>query len=196
MKYIRKLYDWVLAWAYTPYGTMALFVLAFTESSIFPIPPDVLLLALCLGNPKRSFLFALICSVSSVIGGLFGYLIGHYFWYAVGDFFLKYVFSIEFFTRVQQLYDHNAFLAVFISGFTPIPYKVFTIAAGVFDINLLVFASASILGRSLRFFIVATLIYKLGAPVKNIIEKYFGLFTILFGILLIAGFVVVKFLLH
>jgi len=152
MKIIRSLYKWVLHWANTPRGLVALFFLAFAESSFFPIPPDVLLIALCLGRPKRALFYALICTSASVLGGMFGYLIGHEFWHLSNDFFLRHIFSEATFFRVQELYQQNAFLSIFVSGFTPIPYKVFTITAGVFDIPFGTFTFASTLGRGLRFF--------------------------------------------
>lgn len=196
MKWIKQMYYWVLHWAETPYGPMALFFLAFLESSVFPIPPDVLLIALCLGIPKKGFQFATVCAVGSVLGGLAGYWIGYQIWDIVGSFFLDNIIPVKFFNKVLYLYNDNAFLSIFISGFTPIPYKAFTISAGVFKLNLFTFVVASALGRSLRFFLVAGVIYKFGAPVKSLIEKYFEIFTILFSILLIGGFILIKFFLH
>jgi len=192
MKYLRRIYDWVLHWASTPYATPALFILAFTESSFFPIPPDVLLMALCLGAPKRAYWYALVCSVGSVLGGLFGYLIGHQFWNFVGPFFLRYIFSDDIFLKVQEIYRQYDFWAIFVSGFTPIPYKVFTIAAGVFGLNIFTFTIASICGRSLRFFLVAGILYLYGPKVKTFLDRYFALFTIAFTILLIGGFILLK----
>ena len=192
MKWIRKLYDWVLHWAETPYGPAALFLLAVAESSVFPIPPDVLLIALALGLPRRSFYFAMLCTVGSVLGGMIGYLIGYQFWQWVGDFFFRYIFSEAAFQTVQNLYQKNAFLSIFISGFTPIPYKVFTISAGVFEINFLTFFLASLLGRASRFYLVAAVLFKFGTPVKNLIDKYFNLFTVIFTILLVGGFILLK----
>ncbi|MCX7827483.1 MAG: DedA family protein, partial [Verrucomicrobiae bacterium] len=128
---IRRLYDWTLGWAERPGGAWALFLIAFAESSVFPIPPDVLLLALCVGAPKKSFRFALICASGSVLGGMAGYLIGSAAWHIVKDFFIPFVFSQEAFEKVQSLYQGNAFVAILTAAFTPIPYKVFTVAAGV-----------------------------------------------------------------
>lgn len=196
MKLLRRLYHWVLHWADTPYGPLALFLLAFAESSIFPIPPDVLLIALAMGLPKKSFRFAAICTVGSVMGGIAGYFIGYQFWNMVGNFFLTHIFPEAFFNRVLTLYHDNAFLSIFISGFTPIPYKVFTISAGVFKLNFATFVTASIRGRGLRFFLVSTTIFYFGPPMKKLIEKYFELFTILFTILLIGGFILIKYALH
>lgn len=196
MKMIRRLYDWVLHWAATPYGTLALFCLAFAESSFFPIPPDVLLLALCIATPRLSFRYALLTSVGSVLGGMLGYGIGHGLWGAVSDYFFLYVpgFTEAIFAKVQELFVTYDFWAIFTAGFTPIPYKVFTIGAGVFEINFPVFVFASVIGRSLRFFLVAALIYRYGPAVRNFIEKYFNLLTLIFMVLLIGGFLVIKYL--
>ncbi len=194
---LRKLYDWVLHWAHTPYGTPALALLAFVESSFFPIPPDPLLMALCLSRIKKSLFYALVCSISSVLGGILGYLIGYFLWELIGDFFFTYIpgFTPAIFTIVQSKYQEHAFWAIFTAGLTPIPYKVFTIAGGVFQIDLVSFITASILGRSLRFFVVAGLLRLYGEKIKIFIEKYFNLLSIVFVILLILGFVIIKILL-
>ena len=192
MYIVRKLYLWVLALAGSKHSNWALFSLAFTESSFFPIPPDVLLIALSIGKPAKSFFYATISTIGSVLGGIFGYFIGYVVWEAVKGFFFSYVFSEQIFLKVQQLYQHNAFLAVFTAGFTPIPYKVFTIAGGVCQIGLTVLIFASILSRAARFFIVAGLIWKFGEKVKFFIDKYFNLLTVIFTILLVGGFLVLK----
>ncbi len=200
---IRRLYDWVLHWAHTPYGMPALFLLALAESSFFPVPPDVLLIALAVSIPKRSFKYALVCSLGSVLGGVIGYGIGYMLWYgpdgtfsAFARFFFDYIpgFTVQVFNLVQGKYNENAFLAVFTAGFTPIPYKVFTIAGGVCKINFLEFLLASAVGRSMRFFLVAGIIWKFGEPITKWIDKYFNKLAILFTVLLIGGFIVVKLL--
>jgi len=188
MKIFRQLYNWVLSWAESIYADYALFVLAFAESSFFPVPPDVLLITLNIGKPKKSFKYATICTAGSVLGGMFGYLIGYGIWQLVKNFFFKYVFSEQLFLKVQSLYQHNAFWSVFTAGFTPIPYKVFTIAAGVCEISFFMLVVASILSRGARFFLLSTLIWYFGAPIKKFIEKYFNLLTIIFTVLLIMGF--------
>ena len=135
MKVIRKLYDWVLSWAETPYGAPALFLLALVESSIFPIPPDVLLIALCISLPTRAWRFALLASIGSVLGGLLGYSIGWGAWPLVNDFFFHYIpgFTPAVFEKVQNLFAEYGFWVVFTAGFTPIPYKVITIGSGGFS---------------------------------------------------------------
>lgn len=193
----RRLYDWVLHWADTPYGLPALAVIAFAEASFFPVPPDVLLIALCLGSRQRAFLFATVCSVASVAGGIAGYAIGWTFWEHTSDFFFRYVpgFHEEQFRQVGELYDRYAFWAVFTAGLTPIPYKVFTIAAGVFAIQFPGFLLASAVSRSLRFFVVAALIWRFGPPIRTFIDRYFNLLSVIFVVLLAGGFAVVRWLL-
>jgi len=191
----RRLYNWVLGWADTKYGVPALAIVSFAESSFFPVPPDPLLMALSLGKPKRAFWYALVCSVMSVLGGIFGYFIGWALWGLMSSFFLTYVFSPEAFDFVRAQYEQNAFLAILGAAFTPIPYKVFTVTAGVFHINLLYLILASAIGRSARFFLEAGLVYFFGEQIRNFIDKYFNLLVTLFFILVLAGFFIVKFLL-
>ena len=194
---IRRLYDWVLHWADTPYGTPALFGLSLAESSFFPLPPDPLLLALCLGAPKRALRLAAVATVASVIGGIIGYGIGAGGWTLAQDWFFNYVPGVtpEAFDGVRVFYDRYGFAAVFLAGLTPIPYKVFTLASGVFGINFGLFVLASILSRGLRFFLIAVLIYYFGPPVERFINQNFNKLVIGFAVLFVAGFVVVKFVL-
>ena len=191
---LKKLYKWVLSWANSPWGAWALFVLAVAESSFFPIPPDVLLIALGLSIPAKSFRYALICSIGSVLGGVIGYYIGYGLYETVGSYLVNLYNMQEAFNKTSLMYQDNAFMAVAIAGFTPIPYKVFTIAAGVCRINLGIFILASVLSRSARFFIVATIIRFGGEPAKRFIDRYFNLLTIIFMVLLIAGFLMIKLL--
>ena len=188
----RRLYEWTLHWAHTPYGSIALFALAFSESSFFPIPPDVLLMALAFSIPKKSFKYAAICSVGSVLGGCFGYFIGHQLFDYIGIPILTFYGIMDKFNFVKEKYNANAFAAVAIAGFTPIPYKVFTIAAGVCKINFWTFTLASIVSRSGRFFIVASLVYLFGPKIRSFIDKYFNIISIAFVLLLIGSFLLVK----
>ena len=192
---VRRLYDWVLHWAHTPYGMPALVLLTFAESSFFPIPPDPLLVALCIAAPRRSLFFAAAATAASVLGGMAGYWIGAGGWHLAQDFFFTYVpgVSPEAFGRVQVLYDRWDFWAIFMAGLTPIPYKVFTLSAGVFRINFPIFVIASVLSRGLRFFVVAALIYRFGAPISDFIDRHFNRLTIAFGALIVLGFVVIEF---
>lgn len=189
---MKRMYDWVLHWAETPYGAWALLILAFAESSFFPIPPDVLLIALCIGMVSRSFWFAAVCSIGSILGGIFGYYIGYGLFEVVGQPILEMYGYMEKFNHVGDLYNEYAAWAVGVAGFTPIPYKVFTIAAGTFKINFFIFLGASAISRSARFFIVAALIWKFGPQIKSFIDKYFNILSIIFIVLLILGFVIVK----
>lgn len=192
--WLRRLYDWVLHWAETPYGTPALFLLAFAESSVFPVPPDVLLIALTLGMPRRAWWYALVCTLGSLAGAALGYFIGYAAWETLRGFFIPYLFSQAAFDSVGQLYQENAFLAVFTAAFTPIPYKVFTVAAGVWHehVPLWVLLAASAVGRPMRFFLVAGLLYLFGPPVRRLIDRYFDWLALAFGALLVGGFVVVS----
>lgn len=203
MKYVRKLYDWVLHWAETPFGPLALFILSFAEASFFPVPPDPLLIALVLGVQRKAFRFAANCAIASVAGALFGYGIGHFVWWnsdqtfsSVALFFFNNIpgFTEEVFSNVKVLYDEWDFWIIFTAGFTPIPYKIFTITSGAFQINLVMFVIASIISRSARFFLVSWLIWKYGENIRAFIDKYFNLLAIAFTILLIGGFVAVKYM--
>ena len=187
---VRRLYEWVLHWAHTPYGIWALFVLAFTESSFFPIPPDVLLIALALSIPAKSFRYALICSAGSVLGGLFGYFIGWQLMDLVGFPIIKFYGILEQYETVRQSYEEYNAVIVFIAAFTPIPYKLITITAGAFKLNILTFTIASLIGRSARFFLVAWLIHKFGQRIKEFIEKYFDILSVIFVGLVVLGFII------
>ncbi|MCH8328952.1 MAG: DedA family protein [Nanoarchaeota archaeon] len=191
---LRKLYDWVLSWAHKKYSSTALFILAFAESSFFPIPPDTLQIALSVSKPKKSFFYALLSSIGSVLGGILGYFIGLFLFDTIGSFIINTLGYQAQFNAVGNLYKSYAFLAILASAFTPIPYKVFTIAAGFWQVGLLPLITASIVGRSARFFIVATLIYFFGPKIKDFIDKYFNLLTIVFIILLVGGFIAIKYL--
>ena len=189
---IRKLYDWVLHWAETPYGSWALFILAFAESSFFPIPPDVLLIALAISIPAKAFRYAALCSAGSVLGGIGGYIIGYQFMDLMGFRILNFYGLTDKYEFISTLYNHYNAWAVGVAGFTPIPYKVFTISAGAFKINFPVFVFASFVSRSARFFLVGLLIFVYGSGIRSFIDRYFNLLTIVFFILLIGGFILIK----
>jgi membrane protein YqaA with SNARE-associated domain len=191
---LRRLYDWVLHWAATPYGTWALFLLAFAESSFFPIPPDVLLIALCVARPDKSLKYALVCSIGSIIGGCLGYLIGWQFMASVGSRIVNFYGLTDKVAYIESLYNTYDAWAVGIAGFTPIPYKVFTIAAGMFKINFTVFVLASMVSRSARFFLVGGLIYLFGPRIQRFIDRYFNLLAVTFTVLLVGSFVLIKYL--
>ncbi|OQY00510.1 MAG: cytochrome B [Desulfobacteraceae bacterium 4572_130] len=190
---IKKLYDWILSWAKNSYALVALFILALCESFFFPIPPDVLLIALAIGFPKKSFRFALICSIGSVLGGCIGYFIGLKFMEIIGNNIINFYNLSEQVNYISLLYNKWDSLAVFIAGFTPVPYKVFTIFAGVFKVNFPVFVLASACSRTLRFMLLAGLIYYFGPNIKKFIDKYFNILALIFVVLVIAGFFVINF---
>jgi membrane protein YqaA with SNARE-associated domain len=191
---LRRIYDWVLHWDDTPYGTWALFFLAFAESSFFPVPPDVLLIALAVAKPKKAFRFAMVCSLGSVLGGGVGYLIGWQFMASIGNSIVAFYGLAPKVAYIENLYNQYDAWAVGIAGFTPIPYKVFTIAAGMFKINFTVFMLASLVSRSLRFFIVAGLIYLFGPKIQSFIDRYFNVLAVAFTILLVGSYILIKYL--
>jgi len=189
----RRLYEWVLHWAETPHGAMALFILAFAESSFFPVPPDVLLIALVLGARRRWFRFAAICTAASAVGGIAGYGIGLAFMDTLGQRIIAFYHAEQYFEQVTEWYQRYDYWIVFIAALTPIPYKVFTIASGAFHMNVLGFVLVSIVGRGARFFVVSALLYVFGPPMKRLIDRYFDLLCIVFVILLVGGFAVIKY---
>lgn len=196
---VKKLYNWVLSWSDSRWGWLALLFIALFEASWFPLPPDILLIALCLGMPKKSFRFATICLIGSIVGAALGYGIGHFLWVtpsgdptAIATFFYDHVFSVESFNNVGSLYDRFNFWIVFTAGFTPLPFKLFTIAGGMFSINFVMFIIASIVARGMRFFLIGWLIWRYGAPIKVFIDKYFNLLATLLAAMLI-GFTALAF---
>jgi membrane protein YqaA with SNARE-associated domain len=190
----RRLYAWTIQWADRPGGTWALFIIAFIESSVFPIPPDVLLIALALGAPTRAFRFAFLCSAGSVLGGILGYGIGLYGYDLIGQRIVSAYHGEDLMQTIKVWYDTYGFWGNLAAAITPIPYKVFTIASGVFHFDFLSFVTASIIGRSFRFFAVAGLIYLFGPTVKGFIDKYFEWIAIIGTAMLIGGFIALKYL--
>lgn len=183
-KFKHELWAWAEGWAATPYGTYALFIMAFAESSFFPVPPDVLLVALCLGRPGDSFIFAWVCALGSVLGGAFGYFVG----LKGGRPILERLVSEEKILLVQDYYQRYDVWSVGIAGFTVIPYKVFTISAGVFLLSFPRFVLASVVSRSARFFLVAALFYYYGEGLKDFALKNFEVLSLAFAVLLVGGF--------
>ena len=197
---LRKLYEWVLHWAQTPYGIIALFIISFAEAAFFPIPPDILLIALTLSCRTHALKFALICSIASILGAIAGYGIGHYLWWngkyysEIAHFFFNNVpgFTEDLFLRIQSQYDQYGFIIVFTAGFTPIPFKIFTISSGAFNIPMTLFILASAISRSARFFLVSFLIWKFGEKVNYFIDRYFNLLTILVVFTLIGSYFLIN----
>lgn len=190
---LRRLYDRTLALAATPYASWVLVAVAFAESSVFPIPPDVLLIPMILAARHRAFHYIFIATVASVAGGLAGYGIGWGLWELVGQPTLEFYGAMDKFEEFRGGYNEHGALIVFIAGLTPFPYKVITIASGAFELDLMAFMVASVLARGGRFMIVGLLLWRFGVPIRTFIERYLGLLTIVFCVLLVGGFVVLKY---
>lgn len=191
---LKRLYLWVLSFAESKYSTYALALLALAESSFFPIPPDVLQLSLSISKPKKSFWYAFVAGTFSVLGGILGYFIGFFLFESIGK---AIIFSLGYeqaFNAVGMMYKENAFLAILGAAFTPIPYKVFTLAAGFWQVRLFDLIFASIIGRYGRFFIEALLTYFFGDKVKVIIEKYFNWISLGVFLLVVLGYFTIKYL--
>jgi membrane protein YqaA with SNARE-associated domain len=193
-KFIRRLYDWTLHWSKTKNSNYALFGIAFFESFVFPIPPDVLLIPMVVFEPKNWYKKASICTISSVCGALLGYYIGIAFYDIVGLAIINFYDLHHVMSVIGEKYSNFTFLSIFVGAFTPIPYKALTISAGMFRVSLPVLIIASIIGRGCRFFIFAAAIRIFGGKIQNIIEKYFNILSLIFFIMLIAGFLVFKYL--
>ncbi len=193
---LRRLYEWTLHWAETPYAGWALLALAFAEASFFPVPPDVLLIAMALGAPRKSLRYAALCTLGSVLGGMLGYAIGAFFFQTVARPILEFYHYMEQFQRLSAAFGRHGFLYIFTAALTPIPYKVFTIAAGVChaEVPLGALVAASVVGRGARFFAVGLLLRVWGRPIKRFIDRYFNLLTVLFVLLLVLGFLCVRML--
>lgn len=189
---IRALYDWCIKWSRTKYAIPALFGMSFAEASFFPIPPDVLLLAMSFAQPKKAFKYAAWCTAASVIGGMFGYYIGLELWHIFSTWFIPRVFSQAAFDKAQALYVGNAFWIIVGKGFTPIPFKLVTISAGVAQVPFGLFVGASVICRSIRFFLVAGLIYFFGERIRPFVEKYLTWLMLAALVLLVGGFAAIK----
>ena len=203
MNPLRNLYEWVLSWAESVYGTLVLFLVAFAESSFFPVPADPLLIALCLGKVKKSMYYVFMCTLGSVLGGVFGYIIGYFLWYTPGgeltdiaNFFFRVIPGLDpvSFNLVGAQYGAYNFLVIFTAAFTPIPYKVFSITAGVFQIDLPIFIIASVLGRGGRFLIIGLLIKFFGEPIKAIMDKHFNKFIIILTLIFALSYLLIGYL--
>ncbi len=187
---LRSLYDWTISLARTPYALWALAVVAFIESSFFPIPPDVLMIPMIIARPSRAFVIAGVATVASVLGGMFGYFIGFALMESVGQPILDFYGKAEYFTEFAETYNEWGAWAVLVAGVTPFPFKVITIASGVTQLSFPVFVVASIIARALRFFLVAALLWKFGEPIRDFIERRLGLVFVIFCVLLLGGFAV------
>lgn len=191
---LKRLYNWTLSLAATPYALYALAVIAFVESSFFPIPPDILLIPLIIAAPSRAFYIAGICTVASVLGGGLGYYIGAELFDAVAKPILDFYHKGEAFEAFKTRFNEQGHWAVLFAGMTPFPYKVITITSGATALPFWTFMFWSVIARGLRFYIVATLLWKFGTPIRDFIEHRLGLMTLVFFALLFGGFYVVKYL--
>lgn len=191
---LRRTYDWTMDRASHPKAGWWLATVSFIESSIFPIPPDVLLLPMVLANREKAWRLALICTIASVLGGFMGYAIGALLFEAVAQPILAFYGYLDKFADFQARYNEWGAWIVFGAGVTPFPYKVITIASGVTQLDLMVFAVASVLARGLRFFLIAALLWKFGPPIRVFIERHLGKLTLLFFVLLFGGFLALKWL--
>ncbi len=191
---LRSLYDWTMNLAARTGATWALAIVAFIESSVFPIPPDVLQIPMVLAQRAKAWFYASIATIASVAGGMLGYAIGFFLFDSLAQPLLDFYGYGEKFKDFAGRYNEYGAWIVFIAGVTPFPYKVITIASGATALSLPVFIVASVAARGLRFFLVSALLYWFGPPIKAFIERYLGLLTIVFTILLVGGFVLVKYL--
>ena len=191
---LRSLYDWTLSLASHPRALWALAFVAFLESSVFPIPPDALMIPMIIALPRRAFVIATVATVSSVLGGLLGYAIGALAYEQIGQPILSSLGKAEAMIEFNQRFADLSFWPVLIAGLTPFPYKVITIMSGWTGLPLATFIITSIVARAGRFFLVAGLLYYFGAPIRDFIEKRLGLLTVVFVVLLIGGFMAVRYL--
>jgi len=191
---IRKLYDWTLAQAEHRYAVWILALVAFVESSVFPIPPDILLIPMILAAPSRAWWLAAVCTIYSVLGGGLGYIIGAELYTLIGQPILEFYHKEDAFAEFATRFNAQGHWAVLFAGVTPFPYKVITIASGVSGMSFVHFMLWSAIARGARFFIVAALLWYFGAPIKSFIEKYLGLLFTAFCVLLIGGFFALRFL--
>ena len=194
MNIFRKLYDWTLDKAGHKKSSWFLVIISFAESSFFPIPPDVLLIPMVLANRLRAWFYALICTLSSVIGGIVGYLIGYLFYSNIGSLIVDFYGLSNAFENFENYYTQWGIWIVLGAGFTPFPFKFITIASGVFGLNIFLFIIVAIIARGLRFYLISSLLFIFGDKIKNLIDKYFNLLVSLFFILLISSILFLKFL--
>jgi membrane protein YqaA with SNARE-associated domain len=199
---MKRLYSWVVKWADTPYAISALFILAFIEAIFFPVPVDILLIVLVLGCRPKAFTYALYTTIGSVSGAFVGFMLGHFLWLTKGGDFTWFAnlffnnipgFSIDLFNGFKVLYDKHDFWIIITAGFAPIPYKIFTVTAGVFDMNLPMFLIASLFSRGARFFLLTLLLWRYGQPIQHFIEKYFNIIAIGFSVCLAGSVIIIKY---
>ncbi len=191
---LRALYDWTLRLAGAPYALWALAVISFIESSVFPIPPDALLIPMILARPERAWLIAGVCTLASVLGGLAGYGLGAFLLEEVGNPVLAFYGKLDQFAVMAERFNEHGAWAVLFAGVTPFPYKVITIFSGATGLDIGVFMVASLVARGLRFFLIAGLLWRFGDPIRAFIEKRLGLIATVAIVLLFGGFIAVRYL--
>ena len=192
MKVFRNLYNWTLDKSSKKQAAWFLSIISFAESSFFPIPPDIILIPMVLAKRAKAFFYALICTVSSVIGGIAGYFIGYILFNSIGIMLINFYHLSDSVSDFKNYYNIYGAWIVIIAGFTPFPFKVITIASGLFQLNIIIFIVCSILSRGARFYIVAGLLYLYGDKIKKFIDKYFNSLTILFFVILIGSILIIK----
>ena len=191
---MRRLYNWTMEMATHRHAIWVLAFVAFVESSFFPIPPDILLIPMVLAAPRRAFLIAGVATVASVLGGIFGYMIGAFAFETIGQPMLQAVGKGAYFEEFAQRYNDYGLWVVLAAGVTPFPYKVVTILSGATGLSFGVFVMSSIVARALRFFVVAGLLWYIGPPVRTFIEKHLGVVFTVFIVLLFGGLYLVRFI--
>ena len=194
MNFLKKTYNWTLEKAQHKNAKWYLSLISFAESSFFPIPPDILLIPMALASKARALFYAFMCTLFSVLGGILGYAIGYFFYNSVGIYIVDFYHLENSFNIFESYYKEFGILIVLGAGITPFPYKFITIASGVFGLNIFLFIIVSIIGRGLRFYLIAILLYFFGEKIKLIIDKYFNILTIVFFILLIGSVFIIRFL--
>ncbi len=185
---LRRLYDWVIALAERPSAPWALAAVSFAESSFFPVPPDVMMVPMCVAQPKKAWWYATVCTIASVLGALVGYAIGALLYESVGLFLIQLYGYGDKVDAFSAAYNHYGHWIILLKGLTPIPFKVVTITSGFAHYNLFWFVVLSIITRGLRFFLLAGLLYWIGPSARDFIEKRLGLVTAVFAVLVIGGF--------
>ena len=194
MNFLKKTYNWTLEKAQHKNAKWYLSLISFVESSFFPIPPDILLIPMALASKARALFYAFMCTLFSVLGGILGYAIGYFFYNSVGIYIVDFYHLENSFNIFENYYKEFGILIVLGAGITPFPYKFITIASGVFGLNIFLFIIVSIIGRGLRFYLIAILLYFFGEKIKLIIDKYFNILTIVFFILLVGSVFIIRFL--
>ena len=194
MNYLRKLYDWTLLKSKHPKAPWFLSLISFIESSFFPVPPDIILIPMIIAKRTNAFFYAFICTASSVLGGIFGYLIGLYLFSSLGTIIINFYDLSDQFAIFESYYLQYGIWIILIAGFTPFPFKFITIASGVFGLNIFLFITVAFFSRSLRFYLIAILLKIFGKIIENLINKYFNVLASIFFILLIGSIMVLKIL--